>query len=130
MGHSEATRLQHVMTTLVYLILQRSHRETATRMTEKRFRHLPLVRDDQVVGLIAIGEVGESIMPGKIPPWLDWKTSPSTRCIHTHSFPFHNRGATKRIVTMGVPKNPWRGCYNLKVDLTQAYHAVKGFLCQ
>jgi len=66
MGHSKATRSQHVMTTLVFFVTPgESQGNCPTRMTEKRFRHLPLVRDDQVVGLISIGEVGESIIAGK-----------------------------------------------------------------
>jgi CBS domain-containing protein len=56
--NSNGTRVREIMTTPVTTVTpQDSLRETMEVMTEKRIRHIPVVEDGMVVGLLSIGDV-------------------------------------------------------------------------
>ena len=60
---SKDTRVHEIMTQKVYYVkLDQTVEDCMALMTEKRIRHLPVVDDDQVVGLISIGDVVKSII--------------------------------------------------------------------
>lgn len=63
---SESTSVAEIMTTDV---LTTSGLETVNRcmelMTERRIRHLPVVEDDQVIGMISIGDLVQAIIAGQ-----------------------------------------------------------------
>jgi len=60
---SESTSVSEIMTTDV---LTTTGSETVNRcmelMTERRIRHLPVVEDDQVIGMISIGDLVQAII--------------------------------------------------------------------
>ena len=60
---SKTTRVSEIMTTGVFTS---SCSETVNScmalMTEKRIRHLPIVEDNQVVGMVSIGDLVEAII--------------------------------------------------------------------
>jgi len=58
-----AVLVQDVMTTeLITVTPAHSVTECMSIMTEKRIRHLPVVEDDRVIGLISIGDVVKDII--------------------------------------------------------------------
>jgi CBS domain-containing protein len=60
---SETTRVDEVMTTEVRTTSSaRSVNECMELMTEYRIRHLPVVEDDRVIGLISIGDLVQAII--------------------------------------------------------------------
>ncbi|MEX2600298.1 MAG: CBS domain-containing protein [Balneolaceae bacterium] len=61
---SKATLVQEIMTTDVFHVTPNaSIEECMAIMTEKKFRHLPVVKDDQdIVGVISIGDLVKSII--------------------------------------------------------------------
>ena len=63
-GKSSAeTQVSEIMTPGVITVkLDQTIAECMTLMTEKRFRHLPVVEGEQVIGLISIGDVVKAII--------------------------------------------------------------------
>ncbi|MEN6570302.1 MAG: CBS domain-containing protein [Anaerolineaceae bacterium] len=65
-GNSEATPIQELMSTTVYFVSpDESIGNCLTQMTEKHVRHLPIIKDSKLVGLISIGDVVKAIIAEK-----------------------------------------------------------------
>ena len=59
--HSPTTTVREVMETEVgYVTPERTVPECMALMTEKKFRHLPVMEGDDVVGMVSIGDLVES----------------------------------------------------------------------
>ena len=55
---SDATRVEEIMTTNVIVVSPRTRaRECMQLMTEKNIRHLPVVEDGRVVGMVSIRDI-------------------------------------------------------------------------
>ena len=60
---SETTKVEQVMSTeVITATAEQTVRECMTLMTEKRIRHLPVVADDKVIGMISIGDLVQAII--------------------------------------------------------------------
>ena len=60
---SESTEVGEIMSTdLVTATSLQTVNECMTLMTDRRIRHLPIVSDDEVVGLISIGDLVQAII--------------------------------------------------------------------
>mgnify|MGYP001556583386 FL=1 len=60
---SETTSVEEIMTTEVLTATaEQTVNECMTLMTEKRIRHLPIVEDDKVIGIISIGDLVQAII--------------------------------------------------------------------
>ena len=60
---SDSTEVGDIMTTdLVTTSASQTVRDCMTLMTEERIRHLPVVEDGQVIGLISIGDLVNAII--------------------------------------------------------------------
>lgn len=60
---SASTRVGEIMTDKVlYVSLDQDITECMALMTERRFRHLPVIQDEKLVGLISIGDLVKSII--------------------------------------------------------------------
>ena len=61
--HSEETRIREVMTTNVSCVSpDHTIKECMTLMNKNRFRHLPVVEGEAVVGIVSIGDVLRAIL--------------------------------------------------------------------
>ena len=60
---SPTTMVKEIMTSpVVYIHLDQPIEECMALMTEKRTRHLPVIEDGKLVGLISIGDIVKSII--------------------------------------------------------------------
>ncbi len=60
---SATTQVRDIMTTqIVYARPEQTVEECMAVMTEKRIRHLPVLRDDKLIGVISIGDLVKSII--------------------------------------------------------------------
>ena len=60
---SASTRVREIMTDKVlYVSLDQDITECMALMTERRFRHLPVIEDEKLVGIISIGDLVKSII--------------------------------------------------------------------
>jgi CBS domain-containing protein len=63
---SKDTAVREIMTSpVVYVTPQQSVDECMTLMTVHHFRHLPVVEDDRVVGIVSIGDLVKWIITGQ-----------------------------------------------------------------
>jgi CBS domain-containing protein len=63
---SQDTAVQEIMTTKVTCVpTERTVEECMALMTDKRIRHLPVVRDNDVIGVISIGDVVRAVISEK-----------------------------------------------------------------
>ncbi len=66
MGNHEHTPVNRVMTDKVYYVKPGQSVETCmAQMSDKHIRHLPVIDDDKVVGVISIGDVVTSMLQDK-----------------------------------------------------------------
>jgi len=63
---SKETRVREIMTVDVLSVrLDQTIEECMALMTEKRIRHLPVCEDDQLRGIVSIGDVVRDVIAGK-----------------------------------------------------------------
>jgi len=66
-GHGPETLVRDVMTDQVFYVKpEQTLEDVITLMTAKKIRHLPVIDDEKVVGVLSIGDVVNSI--------IDWQT--------------------------------------------------------
>lgn len=66
LGNPETTPVKDVMTSKVYYVSPEQSAETCmAQMSDKRIRHLPVVKDSKVVGVISIGDVVKVLLKDK-----------------------------------------------------------------
>ena len=60
---SKKAKVKEMMTTTVYFVKPENYlRECLELMTKKRTRHLPVMKDDKLVGLVSIGDIVNRII--------------------------------------------------------------------
>jgi CBS domain-containing protein len=66
LGNPVTTPIKDVMTQKVYYVSPEQSAETCmAQMSDKRIRHLPVVKDKKVVGVISIGDVVKTLLQDK-----------------------------------------------------------------
>ena len=62
-GKSESTPVSEVMTEDIYFVHpEQTSEECMAQMTDKHIRHLPVVQDEKVVGVISIGDLVKALI--------------------------------------------------------------------
>ena len=65
-GHPVATPLKEVMTQRIfYVSLDQSAETCMAQMSDKHIRHLPVLKDSKVIGVISIGDIMKSVLQDK-----------------------------------------------------------------
>ncbi len=63
---SDSTRVSEIMTTdVITANLGQTVNQCMTVMTEKKIRHLPVLEDGRVIGLVSIGDLVQAIIEGQ-----------------------------------------------------------------
>lgn len=63
LGCSEIGKVSQLMTkTLVYVGMDETVEDCMTKMTDKHIRHLPVITDGKLIGLISIGDIVKMII--------------------------------------------------------------------
>jgi CBS domain-containing protein len=60
---SKTTRVEEIMTSNVHCVaMDKSVEECMAVMTDRKFRHLPVMEDDEIAGVISIGDLVKTII--------------------------------------------------------------------
>ena len=66
MGNPNSTSLKDVMTTRIFYVSPDQSAETCmAQMSDKHIRHLPVLKNNKVVGVISIGDIVKNVLKDK-----------------------------------------------------------------